>query len=276
MQRILSPYQPCGPRPVPFVPHPLRANPGPSMPPPTAKMRSPQAANRRTGERERETARPLSVAVPTGTARAPPPRVRRAHRNVSMTCGPGIPWWGPRRNYGKRRCHYPRREGASPRPRLRRLLDTHSHCAKRAAERTGNQPTHPHSPPSFSAVAADGAVRRLAMESAHKSGGGSTPGKCPPLAGIVEMYLLFFFTVSFLMFVRCDGVVWWFRAQEREPEPEGRAFCATRAGTSTPTGTRAPSSGARTGSTAASRRPPLAPAPRRRRAPGSTTAATCF
>ena len=73
-QRILSPYQPCGPRPVPFVPHPLRANPGPSMPPPTAKMRSPQAANRRTGERERERRRdPCLLPCPRARPEPPPP-----------------------------------------------------------------------------------------------------------------------------------------------------------------------------------------------------------
>ena len=228
-------------------------------------------------ERERETARPLSVAVPTGTARAPPPRVRRAHRNVSMTCGPGIPWWGPRRNYGKRRCHYPRREGASPRPRLRLLLDTHTPTAQseRPSGRATNQPTPtrlPLSPPlqptEPSVVSPWRAPTRAEAE--------ARPVSVPPSPALWRCIYFFFFTVSFLMFVRCDGVVWWFRAQEREPEPEGRAFCATRAGTSTPTGTRAPSSGARTGSTAASRRPPLAPAPRWRRAPGSTTAATCF
>jgi hypothetical protein len=145
----------------------------------------------------------------------------------------------------------------------------------------GNQPPHPTRlplppllpPPSIALRGGPSVV----MESAHKSGGGSTPGKSPSAAAAPrrlhcgDVFAGFFLS----LFVRCDGVVVFFLAQERErePEPEGRASCATLAGTSTRTGTRAPSSGARTGSTAASRRPPP---PGRRRAPGSTTAASCF
>jgi hypothetical protein len=78
---------------------PTTGHPGPSMPagdgPDALPGREPHTRER---SRATETARPLSVALPTVTTRAP--RVRRAHGNVSMTCGPGIPW-GPRRNYGK-------------------------------------------------------------------------------------------------------------------------------------------------------------------------------
>lgn len=84
---------------------------------------------------------------------------------------------------------------------------------------------------------------------------------------------LFAIFVPFFLFVRCDGGV--VSARTQEGHPEGTGSCATPAGTSTRTGTPAPSSGVRTASTAASRRPPP-PRPRLRRAPGSTRASSRF